>query len=71
MEFENEMAETEETFEIDLELIQLQKQKSMPRVTIEEFVDKSSDDEDNEQPDVKLERPFKIKTHYEIDDVST
>jgi hypothetical protein len=45
----------------------------MPRVIIEEFVDSTSDNEDCACDDAngKKERPHKLKTHYEIDDVST
>jgi hypothetical protein len=74
MEFDAEMAETEETLEIDHELMMLQKgRKSMPRVIIEEFVDNTSDNDEGptDDADGKKERPHKLKTHYEIDDVST
>ena len=44
----------------------------MPKVVIEEFVAVSSDDEEcMDCPAEKGQRPHKIKTHYEIDDVST
>ena len=48
----------------------------MPRVVIEEFVESTSDNEEDcpcegEDANGKKERPHKLKTHYEIDDVST
>ena len=63
MEFDSEMAETEETLEIDHELLLLQKgRKSMPRVVIEEFVDNTSDNEEDPiiDADGKKERPHKL-----------
>lgn len=44
----------------------------MPRVVIEEFVDCTSDNEDEPKDDAngKKERPHKLKTLYEIDNVS-
>ena len=73
MEFEAEMAEEVHEIDHDQELLQLQKRKSTPKVVIEEFVT-DLDDEDAEMdcPNAEAEgkKPHKIKTHYEIDDVS-
>jgi hypothetical protein len=73
MEFEAEMAEIPDRGEDDHELLQLQKRKSTPKVVIEEFVAASSDDEEEctSCPAGRAGRPHKVKTHYEIDDVST
>ena len=57
MNFESEMPESGANTEIDQELLKFQKQKSMPRVVIEEFVQEDMSD-------------LTIKTHYEIDNVS-
>lgn len=72
MEFENEMAEIDDgNHEVDQELLQLQKRKSTPKVVIEEFVAAYSDeDEDCDDCADADKKPHKVKTHYEIDDVS-
>jgi hypothetical protein len=75
MEFEAEMAEVPDVMDDDHELLQLQKRKSTPKVVIEEFVNVGSDDEGEECttcPAGKTDgRQHKVKTHYEIDDVSS
>lgn len=69
MEFENEMAELEEALEIDQELLQIQRRKSTPKVVIEEFVPASDEEMDDEAESPS--KAHKVKTHYEIDDVSS
>ena len=71
MEFDAEMAEEVHEIENDQELLQLQKRKSTPKVVIEEFVQGVDSDEDCPDYEAEGKKPHKIKTHYEIDDVST
>lgn len=70
MEFDAEMAEEFNNVEIDQELLQLQKRKSTPKVTIEEFVQGVDSDEECPNAEKEGKKPHKVKTHYEIDDVS-
>ena len=68
--------------EADQELLQIQRRKSTPKVVIQEFVgddDSGEDDviedskkaEENQVAMQDKNKPHKIKTHFEIDNVST
>lgn len=68
--------------EADQELLQIQRRKSTPKVLIQEFVgddDSGEDDviedskkaEENQVTMQDKNKPHKIKTHFEIDNVST
>lgn len=70
MEFEAEMAEELHDIDHDQELLQLQKRKSTPKVVIEEFVQDMDAEDDCPYAEAEGKKPHKIKTHYEIDDVS-
>lgn len=70
MEFDAEMAEELHDIDHDQELLQLQKRKSTPKVVIEEFVQDMDAEEDCPNAEAEGKKPHKIKTHYEIDDVS-
>ena len=67
--------------EADQELLQIQRRKSTPKVLIQEFVgddDSGEDDviedskkaEENQVTMQDKNKPHKIKTHFEIDNVS-
>ena len=70
MEFDAEMAEELHEIDHDQELLQLQKRKSTPKVVIEEFVQDMDAEEECPNAEAEGKKPHKIKTHYEIDDVS-
>ena len=82
MEFENQGISTDDADQPDEELLQIQKRKSRPTVVIQEFVasmddsddDKSVEDSDEEQKyeqsPIRAKLNEKIKTLFEIQDVS-
>ena len=69
---------SEEIYEPDQELLQIQRRKSQPRVVIEEFVAKedgddsdgndSGEEQKNDQMSPGIGKLTRLKTHVEIDD---